>query len=692
VHTVPREPTASRLRLSAPCAGLSLRRRLAGALTGLVALPLLTLGLTRLDVLNLSSQTLLYLVTVVLVALVGGLLPALAAAVAAAVLLDHYFIPPLDDFAVADPDNVVALVAFVLVAGAASSFVGLTARRREAESLVTARAEGREELCRLAEEQAALRRVATLVARAVSSEEVFAAVTAEVGRLLGADLASMLRYDPDGAATWLGAWSATGAAFPISVGARVELRGRNAATLVFETGRPARIDDYSGASGPVADVVYAWGVRAAVGAPISVEGRVWGVMVVSSSRQEPLPADTEARLAGFAELVATAIANAEGRAQLEESRDELRRLADEQAALRRVATLVARGIPPAEVFAAVAEEVGSVLGADGAGIVRLDPDGATTLVASVGAHSAELPVGTRWKPEPPVAVAVALRTCRPARCDDYSQAPGEYADAVRRLGLRSCVAAPIVVEGRLWGAVGAGTRRGRFPADSDQRMAGFTELIGTALANACSRTQLTASRARIVAAADDARRRIERDLHDGTQQRLVALSLALSLAQSSVPEQLPELRTQLGRIADELTATNEELCELARGIHPAILSERGLAPALRNLARRAAIPVQLDIRTETRPADPIEVAAYYVVSEALTNTTKHAHASYAHVTVEQREALLHLSIRDDGIGGADPAAGSGLIGLRDRVQALGGSIEVNSRPGKGTAVVVELPQ
>jgi signal transduction histidine kinase len=259
------------------------------------------------------------------------------------------------------------------------------------------------------------------------------------------------------------------------------------------------------------------------------------------------------------------------------------------------------------------------------------------------------------------------------------------------MGLRSSVAVPIVVEGRLWGAIGAGTRRGRFPADSDQRMAGFIELVGTAIANADSSAQLTASRARIVAAADDARRRIERDLHDGTQQRLVALSLTLSLAQSSVPEQLPELRTQLGWIADELTAANKELCELARGIHPAILSERGLAPALRTLARRAAIPVELDIRTETRPADRIEVAAYYVVSEALTNTTKHAHASYAHVTVEQRDALLHLSIRDDGIGGADPAAGSGLIGLRDRVQALGGSIEVTSHPGEGTAIVVDLP-
>jgi signal transduction histidine kinase len=288
-------------------------------------------------------------------------------------------------------------------------------------------------------------------------------------------------------------------------------------------------------------------------------------------------------------------------------------------------------------------------------------------------------------------LAVALRTGHPARNDNYSQGANAYGHAIRRLGLRSRVAAPIVVEGRLWGAIAVGTRHGLFTPDTEQRMAGFTELIGTAIANADSRAQLTASRARIVAAADEARRRIERDLHDGTQQRLVSLGLALRAAQASVPAQLPDPRAQIGWVADELTGVTEELREIARGIHPAILSEGGLRPALRTLARRAAIPVELDIRTRTRPPDPIEVAAYYVVSEALTNITKHASASHAHVAVEERDARLHLSIRDDGVGGADPAGGSGLMGLRDRVQALGGSIEVNSRPGEGTAILVELP-
>jgi GAF domain-containing protein len=548
--------------------------------------------------------------------------------------------------------------------------------------------ESRDELRRLAEEQAALREVAMLVARGLPAAEVFATVAREVGHLLATDGTIIVRLDTDGAATVVARVGAYSAEFP--VGSSWTPEPPLALAVVLRTGRPARIDDFSQASDAYGDAIRRLGFRSGVAAPIVVEGRLWGAFAVGTWR-ERFPADTEQRMAGFTELIGTAIANAEGRAQLEESRDELHRLAEEQAALRRVATLVARGLPPAEVFAAVAHEVSSVLGADGTVIVRLDPDGATTLVASVGAHSSELPVGSRWKPEPPVAVAVAVRTGRAARCDEYSEAPGEYAAAVRRMGLRSSVAVPIVVEGRLWGAIGAGTRRRRFPANSDQRMAGFTELVGTAIANADSSAQLTASRARIVAAADDARRRIERDLHDGTQQRLVALSLALRLAQSTVPTQLPELQTRIGRIADELTAANEELCELARGIHPAILSERGLGPALRNLTRRAAIPVQLEIRTGAHLPGPIGVAAYYVVSEALSNITKHANASHTHVAVEERDGRLRLCIRDDGAGGADPAGGSGLIGLGDRVQALGGSIEVLSPPGGGTAVLANFP-
>jgi signal transduction histidine kinase len=640
-------------------------------------------------VLNLPSQMLLYLLAVVVVALVGGPVPALGAAAAAAALLAYYFIPPLHDFAIADPTNLIALVAFLLIASAVSALVGLAARRtREAETLAHANGVTREELRVLAEEQAALRRVATLVARGVAAAEVFAAVAREVGSILGADATTILRLDPDGAATVLSGVGGHPDEFP--VGSRWTPEPLLPLAVAFRTGHPARSDDFSQASGADGERLRQLGIRSSVATPIVVEGHLWGAITVRTPR-ERFPPDTEQRMAGFTELVATAIANAEGRAQLEESGDELRRLAEEQAALRRVATLVARGMPPAEVFAAVAHEVGHVLATDGTIIVRVNPDGATTVVARVGAYAAEFPLGSSWNPEPPVALAATLRTGHPARNDDYSQASDAYGDAIRRLGFRSGVAAPIVVEGRLWGAIAVGTRRGRFPADTEQRMAGFTELAGTAIANADSGAQLTASRARIVVAADHARRRIERDLHDGTQQRLVALGFELRVAQATVPAELPELQTHIGQIADELTGAVEELREIARGIHPSVLHEGGLGPALRTLARRTPIPVKLDMRIQTRPPDRIEVAAYYVVSEALTNTTKHARASYTHITVEQRDARLQVSIRDDGIGGADPAGGSGLIGLRDRVQALDGSIEVNSPPGQGTAIIVELP-
>ena len=206
-----------------------------------------------------------------------------------------------------------------------------------------------------------------------------------------------------------------------------------------------------------------------------------------------------------------------------------------------------------------------------------------------------------------------------------------------------------------------------------------------------SRAELAASRARIVTAADETRRQIERDLHDGVQQRLVSLALAQRTAEAMVPPELRELRAQLSRVVDGLAGALEELQEISRGIHPAILAQGGLAPALKTLARRSAVPVELEVRAETRLPEPVEVAVYYVVSEALTNTAKHAHASAVHVAVEARDGVLELSIRDDGSGGADPTRGSGLIGLTDRVDALGGTIEVASPVGQGTTLLITLP-
>ncbi|MFD1534729.1 GAF domain-containing sensor histidine kinase, partial [Pseudonocardia aurantiaca] len=552
--------------------------------------------------------------------------------------------------------------------------------------------ESRDELRRLAQEQAALRRVATLVAGGAPPEEVFTAVTAEVGRLLEVDFTHLGRYDPDGTATTAGVWNPTGAG-PGPGETRWGLGGWNVTTVVFETGQPARIDDYADASGAGAVVGREWGFRSAVGVPISVEGQLWGFMLAAYTHEEPLPVDTEARLARFTELVATAIANAEGSSQLEDSRDELRGLAEEQAALRRVATLVAHGVQPDEIFAAVSDEVGRLVGTDSATVMRFDDDGPGIVFVGVASNMTDaFPLGARWEFQDGMASGEVYRTGRSARggARDWSTVKGPVGDTHHRLGIVSTVASPIVVEGRLWGAMAVQSQE-PLPMDTDERLEKFTELVGTAIANADSKSELAASRRRVITAADDARRRIERDLHDGTQQRLVSLSLALRMAQSTEPSNYSALQSEIGRVADELTGAIEELREISRGIHPAILSEGGLGPALRGLARRAALPVELDIRTDTRPADRTEVAAYYVVSEALTNTTKHSRASYAYVAVEQRDARLRLSIRDDGVGGADPAGGSGLIGLRDRVQALGGSIEVNSPPGGGTAIDVDLP-
>ncbi len=252
--------------------------------------------------------------------------------------------------------------------------------------------------------------------------------------------------------------------------------------------------------------------------------------------------------------------------------------------------------------------------------------------------------------------------------------------------------APVIVEGRLWGVIAVGRNNNQsLPLDTEERLTEFTELVATAIANAESRAELAASRARIVATADATRRRIERDLHDGAQQQLVSLALELRAAQAALPSELTDQRSELSRVVEGLTAVLEELREISHGIHPAILSEGGLPPSLKTLARRSPIPVLLDVRVEGRLPENVEVAAYYVVAEMLTNAAKHAHASTVHVDVAEAEGMLRVAVQDDGVGGADPARGSGLVGLRDRVEALGGAVAVDSPKGEGTAIEVTLP-
>ncbi len=538
----------------------------------------------------------------------------------------------------------------------------------------------------LAGAQAALRRVATLVARGAASEEVFAAVTEEIGQLLPVDSAGMGRYEPDGTLTFVASWGR--AVDFVPVGSRWSVGGKNIGTIVFETGRPARIDSYADASGLVGVAARQKGVRSSVATPIIVEGRLWGVVGAGSSGEQPLPAETEARLASFTELLATAIANAESRAALA-------RLAEEQAALRRVATLVARGVHPEEVFAAVTGEAGRLLGAHLAGMARYESDDTVTVLATWAAEGEQHPlVPGPWPLEGGDLASTVFRTGRPVRIDDYHGVPGRIAAFVREeLGIRSSVASPIVVEGRLWGVLFLHAKQNRqpLPQDTESRITAFTELVATAIANAESRAGLAASRARIVAAADETRRRIERDLHDGIQQQLVSLILDLRTAEATEPGQVGELKAQLDRTARGLAGVVEELREISHGIHPAVLSSGGLGPALRAVARRSAVPVELDLRAGRRLPEQVEVAAYYAVCEALANAAKHAHASVVHVELDAHDVMVRVTIRDDGVGGADPARGSGLAGLRDRIEALGGTLEVTSPAGGGTTLLIEIP-
>ncbi|MHB8690248.1 MAG: GAF domain-containing sensor histidine kinase [Solirubrobacteraceae bacterium] len=545
-----------------------------------------------------------------------------------------------------------------------------------------ANAESRARLARLADEQAALRRVATLVAGGTPPDEVFEAVTEEIGQLLPVDFAILGRYDSDGSGTSIATWGTSAASFP--AGSRWNLEGNNLATIVFETGCPARNDGYTDVSGPIGETTRKSGFRSGVATPITVEGRLWGVVVAGSLAELPLPADTEARLGSFTELVATTIANAESRARLA-------RLADEQAALRRVATLVARGVPQEQLFAAVTDEIARLLPVDFVHMGRYEPDDLLTVLATSGTTTDRFPIGTRLKLGGRNLSTIVFETGRSGRIDGYADAVGPFGEKGRDLGIQSSAGTPIIVEDRVWGIVTAGTTTNSpLPADTETRLASFTELVATAIANADSRAALAASRTRIVAAADESRRRLERDLHDGAQQRLVHTVIVLKLALQSLAKGDPnavELVTEALRHAEQ---ANSELRELAHGILPAALSRGGLRAGVDALVSRVSLPVSVDVSAERFPGG-LEATAYFVVSEALTNVVKHARAKTARVTARVERGELRVEVRDDGVGGARGGHGSGLGGLADRVAALDGSIVLESPPGGGTVVCALLP-
>ena len=521
----------------------------------------------------------------------------------------------------------------------------------ETDRTDVAQVPSRAEAARIAQEQAALRQVATLVARGVSQDELFAAVNGDIARLVDADVTALLRFEPDDTMTLLATWGGT--AVPPPVGERRALDAELRA--VRDTGRPTRFEAAElPATGPFVDEARGLGIASSVGVPIVVDRRVWGVSFAASFRPEPFAADTESRIAGFTELVATALANAQARA-------ELQALADQQTALRRVAELVARGAALDEVFAAVA--------------------------VVVAACNSPAPLGLRVPAHPGTNTGEVRRTGRPARMDAYDGTA--IADTARRLGVSAGVAVPVVVEGRIWGNLSTSSSGPPIPSGTEDRLVPFAELAAVAIANAENKAKLTASRARVVATADETRRRLQRDVHDSAQQRLVHTVITLRLARDAIAagNGAAELVDEALRNAERASI---ELRDVVRGILPAALIRGGLRTGLESLVEDLAVDVDVRVTAPRLPVH-VETTAYFIVAEALTNVVKHAQATHATVGVELRAGSLLIDVRDDGVGGADPARGTGLVGLLDRVEAADGTLTVVRPAGRGTTMHAELP-
>jgi signal transduction histidine kinase len=664
----------------------------------------------------------------------------------------------------------------------------------------------RAELARLLDKQAALRRVATLVAANAGLDELLAVVTREIGLLLDLDLLHLARYDEGGLATGVASWSLRGN--PIPLGGVSADDGESIPSVVLRTGRAVRMSNYSAVAEPVAERVRALEIRTAVGVPLFIDGRLWGVLGAAATDDRRLPDDIGERIAEFAELVATAISNTEtraARARLAEeqaalrhvatlvargaetdrvfaevgesvarllhadtatvasfhdleavrpggladriratgqpahdraaaavpivvggerwgalivqgrpdcdlpedttdrlasfaeliataianrqARAEARDLADEQAALRRVATLVAQAAPPEQIVATVAEELGRLMDAAGTEIVRYEDDPTATVIAGWGGTIME--VGAPISSEGHTVVALVRRTGRPARItrDELSGPHGEQA---RARGVQFAVGAPILVDGRVWGAASLVTREARpFPPETEHRISRFTELVAAAIANIQARADLAASRARVIAAADEGRQRVVRDLHDGAQQRLVHTIVTLKMALARLGDVAPEVRALVADGVAQAERATEELRALSRGILPEVLLHDGLPGGVAALAEIAPVPVEVDVEVGRLPR-AVEATAYFVVAEALTNVAKHASASGASVRVGVRDGVLEVAVRDDGGGGAR-ADGKGLLGLADRLAVFDGRLAIDSPPGRGTLVAAELP-
>jgi signal transduction histidine kinase len=527
--------------------------------------------------------------------------------------------------------------------------------------------------------------------QALSSETSIGRLHARVVEVLsamtGATGVHLLLWDEDRHGWLLPAPDGGGGAVPVSGTGHERAVPMSVLRYVRRTREPLVVADAAGDDRFARDPYFAGaGCCSLLAVPILSRGALRAVLLLENRLVRA--AFTTGRLDAV-KLIAGQLTVSLDNAQLYA---ESRQIAGEQAALRRVATLVARAAPPGEVFAAVTEEAGRLLATDIAILSRYAPDG-TEAVVSVWTSNGIPPVvvGDREPVGGQNVTSLVFQTGQPARIDSYDGATGPLGDLARVVGVRASVGAPISVAGELWGVMIVASRSEPLPADTEARLAGFTELAATAVANTEAQAEVAASRARIVAAADQARRRIEQDLHDGAQQPLVTLTLMLRAARAAVPPELGELGAELDRAAAVATGALDELREIAHGLHPAVLAKGGLRLALKALARRSPVPVDLQVRTHRRLPEPVEVSAYYLVAEALTNAAKHARASAVGVEAEVVGDLLRVAVRDDGVGGADLAGGSGLAGLKDRVEALGGRIVLHSPRGAGTSLRAELP-
>lgn len=536
-----------------------------------------------------------------------------------------------------------------------------------------ANSQARADLQALADEQTALRRIAELTGQEAPADAVLKAVAVQASRLAGVEFGMVLRFvAPDGASEIV---ALDGAPSNFKLGMRASGSGDGSVHRVWRTGRATRIDDLGAMSGRWPQMASRFGFSTSAGVPILLQGGLWGALIVAG--REPMPPAIESHLTDFAQLVSTAISAAQARA-------ELRVLADEQAALRRVAELVARGAALDEVFAAVATEASKLLGDLAAALLRYDPG---DVAVAVAVSNSAVPLGLRIPSGGQTATGEVLRTGRAVRVDSFKGT--QLAELARELDVRAGVAVPVTVEGQVWGALTASTPGPPLPGGTEQRLTQFAELAAAAVANAENKAKLTASRARVVATADETRRRLQRDVHDSAQQRLVHTIITLKLARDAIAA-----GGSAGELVEEALANSEranaELRDVVRGILPAALTRGGLRAGLESLVADLAVPVDLRV-TAPRLSTQTETTAYFIVAEALTNVVKHAQATRATVEVGIEAEGLSIYVHDDGSGAADPAHGTGLTGMLDRVEASEGTLDITSPAGIGTTLRATLP-